>query len=65
MEEVVPKMARRRGSDVGQLLHQRLAASTWWCDPPLSEKWAEMARQPDHPVTPNRLESTQCRQVSC
>jgi len=34
MEKVVPKMARRRGSDVGEArmrLHQRLAVSTWWC----------------------------------
>jgi len=42
------------------ILHQRLAASTWWCGPrPSLEKYAEMdndPERPDHPVSPNRLE---------
>jgi len=45
-------------------LHQRLAASTWWCAPlpppyftSCGPKWrGSFFERPDHPVTPNRLE---------
>jgi len=46
MEEVVPKMARRRGSDAGQLGTNVSPPQRGGAVPaPLSERWAEMARQ--------------------
>jgi len=49
MKEVVPKMARRRGSDAGQSRRRCTNVSPpqrgGAVPAPLSESWAEMARQ--------------------